>query len=293
MTKAVKAGFELDTVRLNLDDILMTKQIDAAIKAQTKYMQIVASIKELGIIEPPIVYPQGRGKYMLLDGHARIHALRDLGITEVDCLIATDDEAYTHNHKVNRIAPIQGNRMIMKALDAGVSAESIASALGLRVATIQQNRTMLKGICKEAVELLKDKPVALTALREFKRVKPLRQIEMAELMISSGIYTSTYAQALLVATPKEQLVESERAKQTAAGMKPEDLGRMQSEAQALEKEFLLVQESYERNSFDLTIARGYLKSLLDNSKVVRYLAQKHKELLAEFQRIVEAAAIEN
>ena len=42
-------------------------------------------------------------------------------------------------------------------------------------------------------------------------------------------------------------------------MKPEDLGRMQGEAQALEKEFLLVQESYERNSFDLTIARGYLK----------------------------------
>lgn len=151
---------------------------------------------------------------------------------------------------------------------------------------------MLKGICKEAVELLKDKPIALAAIREFKRVKPMRQIEMAELMIAAATYSSTYAQALVVATAKDQVVETERAKQVAR-MKPEDIGRMETEAHALEKEFLLVQESYERNSFDLTLARGYLKSLLESSKVVRYLAQKHKELLAEFQRIVETASIEN
>ncbi len=294
MKKPIRTGFELEGVTLKLDEILVTKQLEEGGKHSNKYIQIVASIRELGIIEPPIVFrpKDGGGRYLLLDGNARVHALRELGIDEVQCLVAVDDEAYTYNHKVNRVAPIQANRMILKALDAGVPTERIAATLGLSVQTVQQNRTMLKGICKEAVDLLKDKPVALLALREFKRVKPMRQIEMAELMVAAATYTSTYAQALVIATKKDLLVEPERAKQ-APGVKPEDLARMESEMQSLEKEFLLAEESYERNILDLTLARGYLKSLLDSSKVVRYLAQKHKELLAEFQRIVETAALEN
>jgi ParB-like chromosome segregation protein Spo0J len=33
------------------------------------------------------------GKYLLLDGHLRIEALKDMGKTDVVCLISTDDEA--------------------------------------------------------------------------------------------------------------------------------------------------------------------------------------------------------
>lgn len=36
------------------------------------------------------------------------------------------------------------------------------------------------------------------------------------------------------------------------------------------------------------LARGYLKKLLDNGRVVRFLAQKHKDLLCEFQKIIES-----
>jgi ParB-like chromosome segregation protein Spo0J len=292
VTRTVRAGFEFESVTLNVDEILPTKNIDDTMKGQTKYLQIVASIKELGIVEPPVVYRQGKGKYTVLDGNARLSALKQLGIETVECLVATDDESYTYNHKISRVAPVQANRMIMKALDSGVPPERIAKALGLQVHTVLQNRTMLNGIAKEAIELLKDKPVAIAALREFKRVKPMRQIEMAELMIATATYTTSYAQALVFGTKKDLLVEPERAKQIR-GTKPEDLARMESEMESLEKEFLLVEDSYERNVLNLTIAHGYVKSLLDNGKVVRYLAQKHKELLAEFQRIVETASIDN
>jgi hypothetical protein len=61
---------------------------------------------------------------------------------------------------------------------------------------------------------------------------------------------------------------------------------------ALQKDFLLIEESYGRNVVDLTLARGYLKKLLENSRVVGFLSSKHRELLPELQRIVEVAALE-
>lgn len=42
----------------------------------------------------------------------------------------------------------------------------------------------------------------------------------------------------------------------------------------------------------LTIARKYLRSLPENGRVVRFLAQNFKELLTEFQRIVGSNALE-
>jgi hypothetical protein len=181
--------------------------------------------------------------------------------------------------------------MILKALDAGVSDERIAKALNISVATVRQNRSMLNGICPEAVDLLKDRPVALQTFREFKKVKPVRQIEMAELTVAAGTYDGSYARALVGATPKEHLAQPEKPKKIP-GASVEDLARIEHEMQVVEKDFLLLDETYGRNVMDLTLARTYLKKLLDNGKVVRYLAQKHRDVLAEFQRIVETASLD-
>lgn len=42
---------------------------------------------------------------------------------------------------------------------------------------------------------------------------------------------------------------------------------------------------------DLVLAIGYVGRLLANARVVRYLAQFHPEILAEFQKIVEAPKV--
>ena len=67
---------------------------------------------------------------------------------------------------------------------------------------------------------------------------------------------------------------------------------MANEIKALEKDFAVLDDSYGRNVVDLTLARGYLMKLLDNRKVVRFLAQRYPEILAEFQRIVEAVSLD-
>ena len=48
--------------------------------------------------------------------------------------------------------------------------------------TIRSARTKLDGISADALELLKDKPIASMALQVLKKVKPYRQVEMAELI---------------------------------------------------------------------------------------------------------------
>ena len=84
-------GFEGASRRVAIIDIQPLKIVSAAVKKTPKYAQIVASIGQVGIVEPPVVTRDrnDRGKYLLLDGHLRIEALKDRGDTEVVCLNST------------------------------------------------------------------------------------------------------------------------------------------------------------------------------------------------------------
>lgn len=287
---SVQAAFQFEGVTLPLDKLLPTRTVPDQLKASVKYRSILASIREVGLVEPLSVFPQKGGKYLLLDGHLRVEALREAGITETTCLIATGDEGYTYNKQVSRIAPIQANRMILKALAAGVPEERIAKALNLAVHTIRCNRSLLQGICPEAVDLLKEKQVAHATLELLKKVKPIRQMEIAELMVMSGTYSATYAKSLLMITPPDQWVDVGRHKKRP--IKPEELARIEHEVRIQERDFRMIDESYNEQVMTLTIARGYLRNLLENNKVVRYLAQHHQEFLTEFQRIIESNGLD-
>jgi ParB-like chromosome segregation protein Spo0J len=289
--RSVKAAFEVDGLKVKLAELLPTKALREGLKLTPTFQAILASIREVGVIEPLMVHPDKGGKYLLLDGHSRVEALKDLGVDEAFCLVATDDESYTYNRQRIHVAPIQANRMVRRAIDIGVPEERIARALNLAANTIRRNQTLLQGICAEAIELLKDKHVATKVFTELKKVKPMRQIEIAELMTAAGTYVSTYASALVGLTPEDQLADvSKTGKKGKA--RSQDLARMEHEMRSIEKDFVLMQDTHDRTVLELTLARGYLKKLLDNGKVVRYLAQKHADLLPEFQHIVEAAPLE-
>src|SRR5690348_17456649 len=64
---------------------------------RSKYRSMLASIREVGVIEPLIVHPQrgNTGAYLLLDGHMRLKALQELSRTEAFCLIARRSEEHT------------------------------------------------------------------------------------------------------------------------------------------------------------------------------------------------------
>ena len=293
----LKAGFEKDLVNLRLEQILPLKTIKSNLKASQKYKRILSSVEEVGIIEPLVVCPQNgdRGDgaiYHLLDGHLRYEVLKELGREDTICLISTDDEMYTYNRHVNRLSIIQEHMMIMKALKEGVDEQRLAKALSLDLNALREKQAVIKGICEEAVDLLKEKHITPNALRLYKKVLPLRQIEMAELMVAADNYSLAYAKALYLASSHDMLVEADKEK-VGEHLKPEDLSRMERDMQGLEKDFKLLEDSYAHNVLKLVLARGYLKKILENARVMRFLSLNYQEIFGELQKIVEASSLDS
>jgi len=286
MSQIVQAAFDLGGVTLPLSAIHPIRQIRPTDHAFGKYRSMLASIREVGVIEPLIVHPQkgAKGAYLLLDGHMRLKALLELKRTEAFCLVAKDDDAFTYNDKVNRLSLIQEHAMIMRAIELGVSAEQIAKALDLDVARIKASLNLLDGIHPEAVDLLKDKPITAAALRCFKKAKAVRQIDMAQLMVSSNNYTRGYADALIVGTPSDQLVQGHKSKMPR-GLSGDEVVRMEKEMEVLERDYRLSQDQFGENSLHLNATQRYVKRLLENAKVRKFLGSRYPEVLEEFQAL--------
>jgi len=283
----VGIGFERRSVRLPIAALRPLHAVSPSAKQSRKYSQIVSSIREVGIVEPPVVAKckDNPGHYLLLDGHLRVEVLKDMGETEITCLISTDDEGFTYNRRVNRLAIIQEHKMILKAIARGAPEKRIAAALNIDVNTLRHKVRLLDGICAEAIELLKDKYVASNSFYELRKMIPIRQIEAAELMIAMNKFTGSYARALLAATPREQLVKSSNPK--LKGLTDEQVSLMEREATNLEREFKIAEQSYGTDHLDLVLAKGYLARLLGNSRITRYLNTYHQEVLTEFRKIAD------
>jgi RepB plasmid partitioning protein/ParB/Sulfiredoxin domain len=292
MNTQVALACERTVKEIEIKRILPLRKIAPGTQKSVKYRRIATSIREVGIIEPLVIYPQKNDDdvYILLDGHIRLDILKESKQQSVDCLIALDDEAFTYNHKVNRLSAIQEHFMLMQAVKNGVSEQTIAAALNVDVSKIREKQNLLVGICPEAVQLLRGKRSTAGSLRQLRKVKPMRQIEMAELMCASNNYSVGYAKCLLAATPPDQLVEQDNSKEVG-GLAAADMARMEREMEAIGQDFRRIEETHGKNVLNLVIVVGYVKKLIDNARVVRFLAQDHPELLTEFQKMAESRTL--
>lgn len=286
-TIPVKLGFEEASLRIPLDAIMPMRDIAETVRKSMKYNQIAASIAEVGIIEPPVVSRDARdpGQYHLLDGHLRIDIMRGRGETEVVCLVATDDEAFTYNKRVSRIAIIQEHRMILNAIKKGVSEERLARALNVNISNIRIKRNLLVGICPEVAEMLRDRHVPINVFNELRRLKPIRQIQAAQAMVAMNRFSISYAQSLVASTPDDQLIDSRVRR--PRGLTSDQIAVMQRESENIDREFKAVEQRYSEDHLDLVLAIGYVSSLLGNARIVRHLAQHHAAILSEFQKIAQ------
>lgn len=289
----IPLGFELETLSVPLASLLPSKKLPPALTESRKFQQIRSSIKEIGLIEPLSVtakIPKTSDR-LLLDGHIRVAALSELGVSEAPCLEAKDDEGYTYNSRVNRLSTIQEHYMIRRAVERGVSPERLATVLSLDVSHIAKKMRLLDGICAEAQQLLKDRQFSPELSRFLRRMKPMRQVECVELMLSANNLSVGYAQAILVATPEEFLVEGKKPLK-AAGVTQEQMLKMQREMTGIQSRYKLVEETYGQDVLNLVLARGFLVRLLGNSAIVRYLKQTQPDVLREFESIATMATLE-
>ena len=287
MANRIKQGFQEKLIELAVEELLPTKSISISVRQCRKYTQVLSSIREVGLIEAPVVAPIKKGKgYLLLDGHLRIMALKELGVERVSCLISTDDETYTYNKYINRLSAIQEHRMIMKAVQSGVSEEKLARALNLDFRTIRNKRYLLEGICPEAVDLLKDKAVPEPVFRALKKMKAPRQITVAMLMNDQNKFNSNYAKALLEATPTHQLFNKGKPRKETPAILARQ-ARLEEESLALSSEIGSLKEQYGTAMIDMTSMQAYLKRLLGNEAVAKYLREFNEPIYDKFKEIAE------
>ncbi|MFZ1414933.1 MAG: plasmid partitioning protein RepB C-terminal domain-containing protein [Defluviicoccus sp.] len=292
MSNRVRCAFENETRVLPLALILPTRQVTPELRNSHKYQTIRTSVREVGIVEPLVVHPQPGGTYALLDGHLRLDVLKELGASEAHCLIATEDEGYTYNKRINRLSMIQEHNMIRQAIERGLAPERIARALNVNVASIREKQHLLRGIAPEVAELLKDRHTGVAVFQTLRKMKPLRQMEVAELMTAANRFTVTYARALLAATPREQLADPGKPK-VIRGINAETLARMEREMEHLQRDYRLVEDGYGSAMLNLVIAKGYVSRMLANEEVQRYLDRHHRELSEELRNVIASVARES
>ncbi|RMX09105.1 chromosome partitioning protein ParB [Allofranklinella schreckenbergeri] len=223
-------GFIPEPVTLSLDQIWPSRKPAESLHASRKFKQIVASMQAVGLIEPLSVSQPDKagGQYVLLDGHLRLLALKQLGHVDAPCLIATDDESYTYNNRVNRISSIQEHKMLRRAVERGVTPERLAKALNVDISLIHKKVKLLEGICPEAIEMLKDQHFSVSMSAVLRKLKPVRQVECLELMFAANNMTVAYATALLAATPPH-LLAGESKPRKIRGVTADQMAKMERE----------------------------------------------------------------
>lgn len=287
----IKQAFEQSVIAIPLERILPSRRVEQLMAGSKKYASILSSIKELGVVEPLVVHPKplvanGVSSYLLLDGHLRLEALKSLGASEALCLISTDDEGFTYNRQINRLTPIQEHKMIISALGKGIEATRIAKVLGINVDRVHDRENLLKGIAPEAAEMLKVRMVSQDVFRSLRQMKPIRQIETVEMMISANCFTRNYARMVLAASRPEMLVEQK--KKPKNDVTAVDIARMERELENLHNDYRQVEDTLGETMLVLVVAKGYLARLFRNEGIAAYLMQHYAELLEELVTIMEA-----
>ena len=284
----VRSAFDRCEVMLPTEYIIPQRDVSPVVRRSSVYKQIAASIEHIGLIEPVAVYPKSPNAYLLLDGHLRLDILKHANATEVRAILATDDEAYTYNKRVNHAPPIAQHFMILKAIANGVDEQSIAAALNLDVVSIRRKRDMLEGICPEAVELLRNSHVPADSFAVLKKMRAIRQIEAAEHMIAAKTYSARFAKSLLAVTRPELLVgnqygsDKHQPNQAAIAM-------LEEESESLVRDLKAVETSYGTDMLTLTVFCGYAERLLNNGRIEKYLLKNHGAILTTLRSLLDEA----
>jgi hypothetical protein len=182
--------------------------------------------------------------------------------------------------------------MILRAIERGVSEQRIAKALNVDVAHIKRRRLMLRGICSQAVDLLRDKSVNPVTFDILRKMKARRQAEACQLMGSAANYSSSYAKALLAATKDAERVRPARPAQPTV-VTSADLALMERELKDVQKSMRVVEACYGRDMLDLVIAARYVARLLANRRIARYLVDNHPEIAKEFEVVASVVLSES
>jgi ParB family chromosome partitioning protein len=248
--------------------------------------RILASIKVVGLIEPLVVYPEN-GDYVILDGVQCYRALLQLGVEVAPCIIGRQREAFTGNRMVNRVSPVQENRMIEKSL-AEVDEASIAAALGISGLTHRLKKTLLKQLHPDVAAAFDQGKINRACAKEFTHVKPPRQKEILDAMEGHKDYSTAFVRTLVVKTAPEQR-ETRRRKNNPWDKTTQRKNDLLKKLADAEQKHDFYSRLYKQYTIDLLRLAIYARSLLTNTRLREYLNQHHPDVVSRFEAVIADA----
>jgi hypothetical protein len=177
------------------------------------------------------------------------------------------------------------NCLVQRLHDDAMLETATAKHAGMSLAGSSAGRQPVSGICPDVLAFLQDCFVKVKIFGLLRHVLPARQLEIARLMVAMERVTFTYAKILVAFTPRPQLVEG-FCPAMIANVSEDQLDAMTPELGGLSSEFLNAVERRGSVKLDLLAACRYCDRLMDNSKVVRYLAHNFPDQFEEFHSLL-------
>ena len=273
-------GFTEETIELQVVDLYPLFPRKVEFKKSAPYKRIVSSIQELGMIEPIVVVERER-RYFIKDGFLRWMALQELEIETAECLVGTDLDSYTYNKRVNALAPIQAHSMIDRAVKEGVNPDKIAAALNVSRDWVNVMEKLIKGLSPDVVSKLKKRIVGKNFFLELKKVTHERQLEILQLVEAADDYSVKYVKALVFATSIDQKLN----KKARPRINPKDQEELAGQLKKVETEFRRASVIFRDNVFNLVKLSGYIRKVLANGNLYKFLDRQYPDILVEFEKI--------
>ncbi|KEA53008.1 hypothetical protein DT73_09745 [Mangrovibacter sp. MFB070] len=285
--------FEYTSLIINIDRLQYSKPLPQNFRQSNKYKLIMKTISIVGLIEPVIVFfDTAHESIKIVDGHLRVEALKELGENKVNCLISTVYDTYTPNSKVNRTTIIQEYKMIQKAIDAGVTIEKLSLALDMSLESLKGKITILDGITPEVVSMFANLAIPKGTFYVLKKMKPMAQIENANLMIQLDNFQKKFALSLLHNTPPGLLVNGDKNQQPEKEGHRHAIQRLEKELAQFHVETEKLKDTYGVNALRLVIIKSHIEKLLNNPRVLHWLLDNKADHLTELKKISNIRALE-
>ena len=158
---------------------------------------IKATVEKFGILEPPTVEPKGDGTYLLVTGHRRTRAARELGLTQIEVLVRTPDDEKLRRRKslvsniqhqdVDAIELAGGLQLLLDEDDDLATQSDLAAAIGKSKAWVSETLGILR--LKPALQAKvksADRQLPYDAVSKIARADEKDQAELIDALLSGA-----------------------------------------------------------------------------------------------------------
>jgi ParB family transcriptional regulator, chromosome partitioning protein len=138
----------MQLMKLKLEEIHLNKDNPRKTAADASDNgSLIASIKAVGILQPPAVRKNGNG-YVVAYGNRRVAAAKEIGLDEIQCLVVNDDNAEVSAIMENTaradMDPMDEYEAFVMLTKNGITEDDIADMFGVTVNRVRRRMALGK-----------------------------------------------------------------------------------------------------------------------------------------------------